>query len=1144
MASYQDVLNRAQGVAATPYTPYTGELVAGVNPQQTTGISGINDYAYSAQPTIQQAEGMATAAASPITAAQIAQYQSPYTAAVVNATQNQFNNANQQQMQGVRGTAIAQGALGGNREAVAEAETANQQQLAQAPVIAGLMNQGYTTGLNTALTEQQALASGANQLGNLGVAGQGAGLSGAGAQVGAGSLEQGTQQALDAALLQQFQTAQAFPYQQTNWLAGIDSGVGSQMGGTGTTTAPAPSMLSQLGGLGTAGLGLLGGTGAFGASGYLNPASAAFMFSDRRVKENIKKIGKLFDGQTIYRYNYKGDPTTRIGLIAQNVERHHPDAVREIGGIKAVNYDDATKDAIRRWRGGGVANFDTGGGVTEGVAGSPYGLSGMPFAGAHGYIPAGGNIAHGRGNMPSAPNVGQPQDTAAQLGQQIGSMAKAISGGMQRQGVNPVVPGAGNVTGLNYGPNGAPISTPTFGVDGPVGEASGGRVGYASGGIANLPRGYAEGGSPDWGVIDPEAFSPDVVGNPGFATADLGVVPTKDGPLPVVDSPAIVPAAGGDDTHFSVPRGRAVPAYEADRWAAEHPATFAPGVQKVNPDGTFTGPAPFGYGPGTAVRDVPSYDGVVAQREAPVRAAADGVAGGDDALPAASQPASGVVPTTVASNGVDWSGSGKLWPALAAAGFGMMASKSPFPGVAVGEGGISGMQTYAAERQQENQQALKKSELDLEVKKLAQQADIAQKHLELSTKPYSEMTVKDKAQLEESKRQHDAQIAHQEAVAAEARRIHEVPVGYRRTDDGALEVVPGGPAAEAKRQHDAELERKQLEESIKLRTPVKAYETRNGTPVMAMPVINPDTKKVDLHLIRPDGSVDQNPWKPGSEAQTGARPAVAAATGAPAAPIEQRAQALPGSPGARNDGFIKQLETEDPAYATQVKNIADYKINPNSTYALKGNRRERIMSDVQQYDPTYDGATFAARNKAVMSFATGKHGDTVKSFDVAISHLDTLEGLSKALENKDVPLYNRVANTFKEQFGKAAPTNFEAARDIVGDEIVKAVMGSGTAGALGDREEIKKNINKSGSPAQLAGVIKTYKELMAGQVRGIKKQYEDTTFLHNFDDRLSPETRRELLTNEAAHGAPTAATVRQNGHTYQRQSDGSYKAID
>jgi hypothetical protein len=77
-----------------------------------------------------------------------------------------------------------------------------------------------------------------------------------------------------------------------------------------------------------------------------------FLFSDERVKEDIEPIGELYDGQPIYRYKYIGDdPTTHIGLLAQEVEELEPDAVAEFGGIKAVDYKRATNFAA------GLAEF-------------------------------------------------------------------------------------------------------------------------------------------------------------------------------------------------------------------------------------------------------------------------------------------------------------------------------------------------------------------------------------------------------------------------------------------------------------------------------------------------------------------------------------------------------------------------------------------------------------------------------------------------------------------------------------------------------------------------------------------------------------------------------------------------------------------
>lgn len=80
------------------------------------------------------------------------------------------------------------------------------------------------------------------------------------------------------------------------------------------------------------------------------------LFSDERLKEGVdggapEKVGELADGTPIYRYRYKDDPTgtAQIGVMAQDVEKDHPEAVTEnAGGAKMVNYDIATRDAARK----------------------------------------------------------------------------------------------------------------------------------------------------------------------------------------------------------------------------------------------------------------------------------------------------------------------------------------------------------------------------------------------------------------------------------------------------------------------------------------------------------------------------------------------------------------------------------------------------------------------------------------------------------------------------------------------------------------------------------------------------------------------------------------------------------------------------
>jgi hypothetical protein len=72
--------------------------------------------------------------------------------------------------------------------------------------------------------------------------------------------------------------------------------------------------------------------------------------SDARAKDDIEPIGRLHDGQNVYRFRYKGDDRPQIGLIAQEVEKTHPEAVTDFGGVKFVNYGRATNRAAELFR--------------------------------------------------------------------------------------------------------------------------------------------------------------------------------------------------------------------------------------------------------------------------------------------------------------------------------------------------------------------------------------------------------------------------------------------------------------------------------------------------------------------------------------------------------------------------------------------------------------------------------------------------------------------------------------------------------------------------------------------------------------------------------------------------------------------------
>lgn len=252
-AAYNGLISQAQQTAAQPLQLYQGQLVAPLNATQTGAITDITNDQGIAAPYISQAQSDINASSTPFNAADVQQYESPYTNDVIAATEKQLQLQDAQQQQALQGNAVASGAYGGDRSAVLQSETAGQQDIANNATVANLENAGYSQALGEYNTNRQNLQGAGYALGALGSEAQNTALTGASAQLNAGTLEQQLAQEQLNVPYEQYLQEQAYPYQQESFLSGIDTGIGSLSGGTssGTTTTPGASPFSQVLGLAT-----------------------------------------------------------------------------------------------------------------------------------------------------------------------------------------------------------------------------------------------------------------------------------------------------------------------------------------------------------------------------------------------------------------------------------------------------------------------------------------------------------------------------------------------------------------------------------------------------------------------------------------------------------------------------------------------------------------------------------------------------------------------------------------------------------------------------------------------------------------------------------------------------------------------------
>jgi len=220
----------------------------------------------------------------------------------------------------------------------------------------------------------------------------------------------------------------------------------------------------------------------------------------------------------------------------------------------------------------------------------------------------------------------------------------------------------------------------------------------------------------------------------------------------------------------------------------------------------------------------------------------------------------------------------------------------------------------------------------------------------------------------------------------------------------------------------------------------------------------------------------------------------------------------------------QQFTTDSVEQTAQM--IAQGQIPMLSGFALKTPWGQQVVGRVGELSrqnqaaggDAYNAGTFTSRSKAMRDFNTGAQGNAVRYMNTAISHINTLEQLGAELDNSHVQAINKLKNFWKTQTGQSAPVSFTAARDIVANEVVKAVTASG--GGVADRQEAQAQLSNASSWSQLAAVAQTWKQLLAGQLGSLRLQYEQGTGLKDFNKKLYPETLRELGSAEGQSPSP------------------------
>lgn len=152
MAMFEDLYKQGKSLFNTPFTPYTGEGVAGFTPDQLfiqDQARGMFDESFGLDPRGKLNE-LASQDAPSLLSMDLNAYQNPFTEQVIDNTLSDLDRARKIQLQSDQDAAIGQGAFGGSRSAILESETNRNFADRAGDIASKLRSQGFDRATNLA----------------------------------------------------------------------------------------------------------------------------------------------------------------------------------------------------------------------------------------------------------------------------------------------------------------------------------------------------------------------------------------------------------------------------------------------------------------------------------------------------------------------------------------------------------------------------------------------------------------------------------------------------------------------------------------------------------------------------------------------------------------------------------------------------------------------------------------------------------------------------------------------------------------------------------------------------------------------------------------------------------------------------------
>ena len=192
------------------------------------------------------------------------------------------------------------------------------------------------------------------------------------------------------------------------------------------------------------------------------------------------------------------------------------------------------------------------------------------------------------------------------------------------------------------------------------------------------------------------------------------------------------------------------------------------------------------------------------------------------------------------------------------------------------------------------------------------------------------------------------------------------------------------------------------------------------------------------------------------------------------------------------------LKAFPPEMARTIKALAEYRQSPTSitSRSAGGMNRQRILSYVQGYDPTYNDAMYDVRRRVITDWTSGKTRDAMRAANTVVGHLRDLNDAIKTLAPYKSSWFPGVQNKPRLALLKQTdPTvrdairQFDTARQAIAGELTTVYRGTGQ-GSNKDIEEWEKNADVNAATDDARQFVQTASDLMFSRINAAVSGYQ------------------------------------------------------